>query len=184
LPKLCAQIERVAALTYQRGLGAGFVDDEEHRLRLDLFAKRGQLRAQVLEIEGRLSAYWIGTIYKGVFYSSATGYDPDLRFYEPGSLVFIHMIDELVREGVGRLDFGLGDAHYKQRFGDNCWREATIRLFAPTLKGVVLRSLLGIFNLADDASRRILQKFRLLDRLKTDWRRRMAQSKIGPHISN
>jgi hypothetical protein len=177
LPGLWAQIEQVASLTYQRGLGAGFVDNEEHRLRYDLFARRGQLRVQVLEIEERVSAFWIGTVYRNVFYSSATGYDPELRVYEPGTLIFIHMIDELVREGVKKFDFGLGDAHYKERFGDNFWREATMRMYAPTLKGVAIKSLLGIFNLVDDTGRRVLKRFGILDKIKTMWRQRIAKTK-------
>jgi hypothetical protein len=177
LPGLCAQLEMVAARTYQRGLAAGFVDDEEHRRRFALFAARGQLRVQVLEIEGKARAFWIGTVYDGVFHSSATGYDPSLRFYEPGTLVFARMVDELTREGVRRFDFGLGDAPYKRRFGDKSWRETTVRLFAPTPKGFVLRSIQGICAVLDEGGRRLLQKSGMFDQLKTGWRRRLAPAK-------
>ena len=51
-----------------------------------------------------------------------TGYDPDLREYVPGTLVLFRLVDELIREGVRKFDFGLGDAHYKQRYGDESWR--------------------------------------------------------------
>ena len=64
--------------------------------------------------------------------------------YEVGTLIFIRMNDELAREGVRKLDFGIGDALYKQRFGDQSWREATVWLFAPTAKGMALRSILRI----------------------------------------
>lgn len=177
VPGLCARLETVAARTYQRGLEAGFVDDEEHRRRFALFANRGQLRIQLLEIDGMVQAFWIGTIYKGVFHSSATGYNPNLRAYEPGTLVFLRMVDELVREGVRKLDFGLGGASYKQRFGDQCWPEATLRLFAPTAKGLALRSSLGICAMLDGAGRRLLQKAGMSDRLKTLWRRRLAPAR-------
>ena len=171
VPELCALLEPVAACTYQRRLGTGFVDDDEHRQRFTLFAIRDQLRVQLLEIQGTVQAFWIGTIYKGVFHSSATGYNPDLRDYELGTLVFVRMVDELVREGVRKIDFGLGDAHYKQRFGDQCWRETTVRLFAPSTKGVALRSSLGLCAILDRAGRRLLQKTGMMHRLKTYWRR-------------
>ena len=178
VPELCARLEPVAARTYQRGLGSGFVNDKKHRQRFTLFASRNQLRVQLLEIEGTVRAFWIGTIYKGVFHSSATGYDPDLRIYEPGTLIFIRMVDELVREGIRKIDFGLGNAHYKQRFGNQCWRETTVRLFAPTTKGVALRSSLRLCAILDRAGRHLLQKTGMMDRLKTDWRRLLTPTKL------
>lgn len=176
VPALCARLETVAAKTYQRGLGAGFKDDEDHRGRFALFGGRGQLRVQLLEIDGNVVAYWIGVVYRGVFHSWATGYDPDLGQYEMGTQVFVRMVDELVQEGVRKLDFGLGDAHYKQRFGDHSWRESTARLFAPTAKGVVIRCALCVVDALDSAARKLLNRAGFLDRLKTGWRRRLVMT--------
>lgn len=174
---LCARLEELAARTYQRGLGSGFMDNEEYRQRFALFAGRGQLRVQLLEIDGRIRAFWFGTVYQGIFHSSETGYDPDFRKYEVGTLIFIRMNDELAREGIQKLDFGIGDALYKQRFGDQSWRETTVWLFAPTAKGMVLRSLLGLSIMLDNAARRILQRLKLADSLKTRWRRSLINGK-------
>ena len=171
--ELCTRLELVASRTYQRGLGSGFIDDQEHRAQLSLFASRGQLRVQLLEIAGEIRAFWIGIVYGGVFYSWDTGYDPDLRDYEPGTLVFLRLTDGLVSEGVQKVDFGLGDALYKQRFGDNSWREATVRLFAPTPRGLFLRAVLAFSGLLDRTARRFLEKAGLFDRMKTGWRRRL-----------
>ena len=171
---ITARVEVVAARTYQRGLGAGFMNDEEHRQRYRLFADRGQLRVQLVEIEGEVKAFWIGTVYKGVFHSSATGYDPDLRIYELGTLMFISMTDALVREGVSKIDFGLGDASYKERFGDRYWMETTVRMFAPNVKGMILRSSLRCFNMLDNALRKLLQKAGILNRVKS-YLRRLSQ---------
>ena len=174
--ELCARLEVVAARTYQRGLGAGFVDDEEHRRRYSLFATRGQLRMQLLEIDGVIRAFDIGVVYDNVFFGFETGFDPDLREFSPGTLVILHMADELVKEGVRKIDFGLGDASYKLAFGDRSWQETTIRLFAPTAKGLALRSCLGVFDTLDRVGRQLVQKVGGLDRLKTGWRRRLTPS--------
>jgi hypothetical protein len=107
---LCARLEKVAAGDYQRGLGTGFFDNEEYRRRFALFAGRGQLRVQLLEIDGRVRAFWFGYLYQGVFHLSETGYDPDLSKYEVGTLMFIRLNDELAKEGDRKLDFGIGDA--------------------------------------------------------------------------
>lgn len=175
IPGLCRLLEEVAARTYQRELGAGFMDDEDHRQRFALFASRGQLRVQLLEIDAKAGAFWIGAVYAGVFHSWETGYLPELRPYEPGTLVFVRMMDALIQEGVRTFDFGLGDAFYKQRFGDESWREATVRLFAPTARGTALRASLGLVGSLDRMGRRLVAKFGVLDRLKTEWRRRLVR---------
>jgi CelD/BcsL family acetyltransferase involved in cellulose biosynthesis len=102
--------------------------------------------------------------------------------YEPGTLIFMHMVDELAREGVRRFDFGLGEAFYKQRFGDQSWREGTVRIFAPTVKGLTLRSSLGFFRMLDAVGRHLVKKIGGLDRLKTGWRRRLASSKAETEV--
>jgi hypothetical protein len=170
---LCNRLEMLAARTYQRGLKAGFVDDNEHRKRFKLFADCGQLRVQLLVIDRQVKAFWIGIIYRNVFHSTETAYDPNLQKYQLGTLVFSHMIDNLIMEGISKLDFGLGDADYKQRFGNSKWRETTIQLFAPTIKGATLRSSLGISKFLDDKGRRLFQNVGLLKKIKAGWRRHL-----------
>ena len=176
IPALCARLETVAARTYQRGLGAGFFDNDDYRRRFALFASRGQLRVQLLEIDQQVRAFWFGTVYAGVFNSSETGYDPDLREFEVGTLLFIQMTQALSNEGVRRLDFGLGDAPYKARFGDRSWRETPAWLFAPTARGVAMMLLLKLSLALDSGARRLVQHAGLTDRIKTGWRRRKAAS--------
>jgi hypothetical protein len=177
VPGLCRRLEAVAARTYQRELGGGFVDDDEHRRRFQLFADRNQLRVQVLEIDGAVRAFWLGSIYQGVFHSAETGYDPELRSFEVGTQMFIRMLDELAREGVQTLDFGLGDAFYKQRYADRRWDETTVRLFARTVKGAALCSAIVSFGFVDRGARWLVRRLGALDQVKTGWRRRLVRSK-------
>jgi len=169
---LCARLEQVAARSYQRGLGAGFYDNEEFRSRLELFARRGLLRVQLLEVDGRVRAFWFGTIYGDVFHSSETAYDPELREYEVGTLMFLHMVRELAGEGVARLDFGIGDAQYKQRFGTRSWRETSAWMFAPSARGVSLMLSVRVCGAIDRMARRLVEHTGLTDKLKGAWRRR------------
>lgn len=179
IPGLCKRLEEVAKRAYQRGVGSGFIDNEEFRQRLALFAGRNQLRVQVLEIDGRVRAFWFGYLYHDVFHLSETGYDPVLSRYEVGTLMFIRLSDELSKESVRKLDFGIGDAGYKQRFGDRSWREGTVRLFAPTAKGVILRTYSGLFTWIDKIGRTAIQKLRVEDRLRTAWRRQLTPAKLS-----
>lgn len=182
IPELCARLEQVAARTYQRGLGAGYFDSDEFRQRFALFAARGQLRVQTLEIDGVTRAFWFGSVYGGVFHSSETGYDPDLRDYEVGTLMFIRLVDELIHEGVDRVDFGLGDALYKERFGDRSWRETSVWMVAPSAKGVAIMLLLRVAIATDRTMRRVVRQFGLTDRIKAFWRRRTE--KTNPQMTS
>jgi CelD/BcsL family acetyltransferase involved in cellulose biosynthesis len=173
MPALCERMEGVAMTTYQRGLGAGFVDNRETRERLDLFARRGQMRVLLLEIDGLPKAYWLGTVYGKVFHASATGYTTDMTGFEVGTLAFHRMVDELVREGIDLLDFGLGDAYYKERFADSSWREASVQLFARSIKGRFLKGYLGASVWLDDFARRVAKRLGILDRVKQAWRSRL-----------
>lgn len=176
IPEFCDRLEQLASVTYQRGLGVGFRNNEETQRRFQVFARRGQLRAQLLSINGVVRGFWLGIVYHNVFYSSVTGYDPGLRQYEPGNLMFHRMVESLVREGVTRLDFGLGDSFYKQRFGDRSWTEVTLRMFSPTAKGAALMICASLVRLADFIGRELLRHVRRTDWLKTRWRRLVSRN--------
>lgn len=175
LVDLCAKMELVARRTYQRGLGAGFINDEETRRRLALFANRGHLRAYLMEIDDEAKAFWLGEVYKGTFHSSATAFTTEMREFEVGTLLFLRIVDELVQEGVKRLDFGLGDAHYKERFSDKTWREATVQMFAPTRRGIQLLAAIGVGNYTNEAVRKVARRLGLVDRIKKLWRGSLAE---------
>lgn len=178
---LCDQLETVAKTTYQRGLEAGFVNNALTRARLELWARRGALRAMVLEIDGAAQAFWIGTLLHGSFHSAATGYRPELRAFEAGTLMFLRMVDELIREGVRNIDFGLGDAHYKQRFGDHSWREASALLVAPSLRGWSAGGATALAAAGERAARRIAERTGALDHIKQRWRDRLRRRAEAEH---
>ena len=171
---LCAELETVARLTYQRGLGEGFKDDLEHRQRFVLFNQRSLLRAWTLRIDGAARAFCLGFVYGNTFYFSETGYDPRLRSHEVGTILFLHMADELIEEGIKKFNFGFGDAYYKQRFGDRNWREGTLKLYAHTPKAFTARVCIGFCNRATAVARMAAKRLGVLDKIKTGWRKRLS----------
>ena len=174
--QLCEDLDAVARLTYQRGLGAGFVNDEEHRQRLALAASRGALCAFVIYLNGRPCAFGLGTVLRGVFYWEFTGFDPALRRYEVGTLVLTRMLDHLCRKGVRWFDFGLGDADYKRELSTTGWQEATVHLFAPRLRPIVINLVRGLLMLSVQCSQRLPSRLGLDRRLKQLWRRRLSHA--------
>lgn len=171
---LCESMETVAKRTYQRGLGAGFRDDLEHRERLGLFARRGMLRAVVAHVNGKPLAFWYGIRYGKVFHSSATGYLSELHVYEIGTQMFVRLVDILSAEGVTRFDFGLGDSAYKQRFGTRSWQECNVGIFPRTCKGFSLWSFMSACENLDRALSQLVSQLGIVDRVKKAWRRRLV----------
>jgi hypothetical protein len=171
--------EEIAKKTYQRGLGAGFATTPEVRERLGLAARKGWLRAYLLYVDDCPVAFWIGTIYNKSFASEYLGYDPKFRQFSPGMFLIMRVIegfctgtgDDVVKE----LDFGLGDAEYKAALCSRGWLEASVYIFAPTLKGIGLKGMRATARAVDGAARKLLVSTNLLPRLKRLWRDRLRR---------
>ncbi len=171
--ELCSSAEMIARLTYQRGLGVGFIRNAEHERRMELCAERGWLRAYILYVGDRPCAFWIGTLYDGVFHLDYTGYDPAYRKYEPGTILFIRMVEGLCGEKIKTMDFGFGDAFYKERFGDEKWEEASVFLYASSLKGLRLFVCRTGADVLTHIAERILRNLKITAKVKKMWRDRL-----------
>jgi hypothetical protein len=60
----------------QRSIGGGFINDAATREEFVLAAKLGMLRAYILYLVGKPSAFLIGTQNLDTFYAHSTGNDP------------------------------------------------------------------------------------------------------------
>lgn len=179
LNQLFFDAEQIAQKTYQRGLGVGFADKADVRRRLELAARKGWLRANVLYIGDRPVAFWIGMLYHGSFVSEYMGYDPQFRQWSPGMILVMRVIEQLCNgsggDKVQNLDFGLGHAEYKGALCTTNWMEAPVYLFSPTWKGLRLKIMRSVSRLADAGARRILMSTNFLPKLKKIWRDRLRK---------
>ena len=176
----CADAEQVARLTYHRRLGVGFINDAVHQKRCLFAAQNNRFRGYVLYVDERPKAFWAGTLYKGVFHLAWTGYDPEWKKYELGTVLFLKMVEGMCSEKVQEIDFGIGEAFYKERFGDQSWEEASVCLYSATARGIAINGLRTIFGLASRGTRAVLGSLGLLARLKTYWRRRLTRRGSEP----
>lgn len=167
--------EQVASTAYHRAMNVGFRYDEEYTQRVQLEARVGRLRGYVLRIDARAAAFWYCAAYRGTVHLIATAFDPRYGKYEPGTLLLMSVFREHCGSAEARVDFGLGDAAYKQRFGTDSVVEGTLYFFAATLRGVALRAVFGAFRLLNDSGARLLQHFDLTQRVKTLWKRRLRE---------
>jgi hypothetical protein len=174
LPRLVRDTRAVSEKTYQHGLGAGFADTELDRALRRLAAERGWLHAWVLYLDGVPSAFWHGTLYRRIFYTGPTGYDPEHRDLRLGTYVLARMAEHLC-DKADWMDFGLGDAEYKRHFGDESWAEEDVLLFArqprPVVVNLVRTGVLG----ASRAGKAALERSGKLAAARRKWRDRLAE---------
>jgi CelD/BcsL family acetyltransferase involved in cellulose biosynthesis len=85
-------------------------------------------------------------------------------------------MEELCREGVSAVDFGIGEALYKQRFGNRHWSEGTVHLYAPTWRGMRVKALRTMAVVIDSTGKTVLKRAKLAERVKKLWRTRATKA--------
>jgi CelD/BcsL family acetyltransferase involved in cellulose biosynthesis len=168
--RLFTDVLCVARKTYQWGLGVGFQGSEENRQRLMLEARNGWFRGYVVYVKEEPVAFWICTVYKGTGYLDYTGYDPDFGKYEVGTALLFRVIDEMCKENIKQLDFGVGSAFYKERLADSSFEEGTMCAFAFSLRGVLLNALKLLTQFPVELMRNLLLRLGLEQKVKKLWR--------------
>lgn len=134
--RLLADIEAIAAKTYQRGLGVGYTGDPMQTALMELAGRRGSLRAWVLYIHESPAAFWFGYCYRGTFWSMANAFDTAYSDLRIGQYLQMQVMEELCKEpDVHAFDWGAGDAEYKRRFGDEVTEHADVVLYRASVRG-------------------------------------------------
>lgn len=170
---ICGALESIAKNTYHRGLGVGFIDNDEYRNRLSFLSEQGRLIIYILYVRKKPAAYWLATRYQETIYLNTTGYDPEFEQFEVGTYVFMKMLEDLCTKKIAKqVDFGLGDAFYKQRFGDNFWHESSVSVYPVSVKGITTKLLLVLSRKVSSAIVCISEKSKIKDKLKKIWRKK------------
>ena len=172
LDVLFRDVEAVAARTYQRRLGVGYLGDDREQARLGLLAARGWLRAYVLYLDECPIAFELGEVYGGRFNSLAGAYDPAYGHERVGAYLLLKAIEDLAADrDVSLFDFGFGDAEYKRKLGHRSLEEGDLVIYArrprPLLVNLVRTTLLELSR----GVRTTLARLALLERVR-HWSRR------------
>jgi hypothetical protein len=182
--EMMSSIEQVASVTYQRGLGAGFINDAKTREQLLLAARKQRLRAYLLYVKGKPCSFWMGELYGKTFFSGNMGYDLAYRNYSPGTLVLLWGMEQLTAEGVEGIDFGLGDAEYKRQFCTEHWEDTTVTLYGQNLRGKTVELTTAAVRVAKKSAESLLQRTNLLGLVKRIWRNRLIQNASAEPAKN
>jgi CelD/BcsL family acetyltransferase involved in cellulose biosynthesis len=174
---------KIARKTYQWGLGVGFRDGEEHRKRLTLEAEKGWLRGYILYVKNEPVAFWICTVYQDIAYTGYTGYDPNWSRYRVGIFLLLRFVEDMCRQNVKQLDFGLGTAPYKEEFADTKFDEAIISVFRFGLRGISLNMLRLLTQGPAELVRTLLLRLRLEQKVKKFWRSSATRGDVSEEPS-
>jgi hypothetical protein len=161
----------ISRLTYKHTLDVGIVDNALTRATLKQAARNGILRAYLLYVNDVPCAFEIGVCCGDVFLPEYMGYDPKWTAFGPGALLWVKVIEDLCTDPlINILDYGFGDAAYKERLGTKSWPEASVYIFAPRLRPVVINMLRISVSVTNSILRFIVQKVGSVGWIKRRWR--------------
>jgi hypothetical protein len=170
----CEDADTIGKVTYQDQLGDAFRANADYKTRCRLLAERGALRGYILYIGDQPKAYWMATICQNTAYLNLTGYCPEFRKFELGTVLLMKLFEDHCGTKVQKVDFGHGGAMYKERFGDESFQEASVRVYRLNLRGTLANFLTGANARISAGIRTLLSKLGLLQKMKTLWRGRLT----------
>jgi CelD/BcsL family acetyltransferase involved in cellulose biosynthesis len=175
LGELCADMEAVAAKTYQRRLGAGYQGTDFDHALMALCLRRGWMKAWVLRIDGKPVAFWHGAGYRGTFSVWTPGFDPEFANDRVGIHLLAQVIEDLCADpAIHTLDYGHGEADYKRSFGDGAREVGQVLLFAPRPRAIRVNAVRTALAAATRLANRLLEGSDRGQRLKKAWRARIS----------
>lgn len=162
--------------TYHTGIDSGFVNDTRTRKILATAAKHNWLHMSILYIKGEPCAFQSGLRYGKTYFLEQLGFHPHWKKWNVGTYLFFKVLEDLCEDcTINELNFGFGDAQYKQSYGDKSWNEASVYIFTPRLYPVIiniLKTSVGFLNLILEY---LLNKCGLKNRIKRLWRNRLEK---------
>lgn len=136
VPEFVNGISRISPKTWQhRLLGMEYSNDDLTQRKYQDLAGRGLLRSYLLRRDDRPCAFVIGYQYRDMYYYADVGFDPDLAEFSPGTVLLFLMLEDLHENNrPALLNFGIGDASYKQRFGTDVFSDETVLVLRAGLR--------------------------------------------------
>jgi CelD/BcsL family acetyltransferase involved in cellulose biosynthesis len=177
LEPLIMAAAQISSKTYQCGLGCGFVDDKRMRSLMAMAARLKWLQAHVMYIGDQPCSFQLGLKYGQTYFLSQIGFDPSLEKFEVGTVLFLKVLESLCSDpAVRSLDFGFGNAQYKEQYANEHWMEVSVHIFAQRLYPICINisrsSMMGLNFALEHA----LSKTGFLPRMKKRWRSLLQQS--------
>lgn len=169
---MCADMETVAATSYQRRLGVGFSGAAMQMALIKRGLEMGRYSTWMLYLDDQPVAFWNGYAYRDTFFVGTPAFNHEYGKYSVGKHVMLGMIEDLCNEpSITRLDFGHGDAEYKSTFGRADRVEKDIYLAAARPFPLLVITTLRLNTLLQNSARQVVERLEFAKRLKMRWRK-------------
>ena len=161
----------ISSRTYQGALGVGVVNDEETRHIVTAAVKHGWFEGEVLFAGDKPCAFQFGLRYGTVYYMVSIGYDPAFKSYRVGTILFLKVLESLCDDrSIDMIDFYFGGAEYKKHFGTEHWPEASVYIFAPRLRLILINMLRSSTMRVNSGLEHVVSKIGAVAWIKRKWR--------------
>lgn len=157
IPEFLRYAHEISRHSWQsRQFGLRIRNDESELRQLAALADNGMLRSYLWWVEDQPAAFAVCNQHQGCFRYEEIAYRVQFGQFSPGRTMLQQIVEDLWRYDPPRcLDFGGGDAEYKQQFANRESRSGTVWLVPPTWRAGLTLSYLK-------ACRRIRAGFRSL----------------------
>lgn len=177
LAQLTEDLSAVAARSYQGDAGLSVLTDHTQWQLLTAAAQDGSLRVWMVDVDQRPVAFWWGIVRRGVLTVGTPGYDPAFSRDRLGYFAFRRMLEGACADPtIRQIDFGPGDADYKERFGTRSTEVADVVQYAPRPRARVAAAAIRGQDTAVTAMRSAARTVGRTNELRRSWRRRRSAS--------
>lgn len=171
--RIDADLRAVASRAYQRNLGVSVVDNPLHAALLEEGRRRGWLRVWMLYVDGRPVAFWWGLVRRGTLSIGSPGYLPEFARDRVGYFTFRRMLEDACLDPeITTIDYGPGDADYKERFATTRREVTDVLLFARRPRPLAIAGALRAQEVATAVARSGAERIGAAERIREAIRRR------------
>lgn len=158
LERFYADARALSVRTYQeRLLDAGLPEGPDAFEEMRMLARRDQVRAWLLFVDGRPVSYLYAPAEGETLIYAHLGYDPDFAEYSPGTVLQLEAMRQLMEEKRFRLfDFTEGQGQHKRQFATDGIACVDLLLVRPTFANLLVGHGLNGFDAAVGLVKRIV----------------------------
>lgn len=167
--------ETISKNSYQYSINVGIADNKYWNSMLRAMTDGKYFRGYMLMNNEKPIAYIFGVKYSNILYLIGTSYDHSFSQYSPGEYLRHQLIEKFMVQGIDIIDYGFGDAVYKQRCGTEYIEEASIRIYGNSIKALYSSLIDRFTTKVISKLLEILKNFGLLDKIKLLWRQRLLK---------
>jgi len=178
IQKAINDASKISSKTYQYALGKGLTNNNQTLILMKSAAKHKWLQIHILYINNQPCAFQIGLRYGRTYFLDQIAYDPDWKQYNVGTVLFLKVLESLCEDcEIDFLDFGFGDADYKQSYGDKKWSEALVYIFAPRFYPLFVNMLSSSLTGLSLGLNYLARKTHFIGWIKRHWRDKLQPKK-------